>query len=74
MFCGDHRDTSEHIPVNEDQTNNRGALCTARRSLQGHQRGHRSLICPDSLLVVNGVLGWAAKVAPTQVVQHNRTG
>ena len=64
VFFGGHRDTVERIPVNEDQTNNRGELQTnnrgelraALRSLQGHQKGHRSLICP-----VNGVLGWAQR-------------
>ena len=36
-------------------------LRAALRSLQGHRAGQRSLICPDSLLVVNGVLGWAQR-------------
>ena len=58
---GDHRDTAEYTPVNEEQTNNRGELRAALRSLQGHIPGQRSLICPDSLLVVNGVLGWAQR-------------
>ena len=42
-------------------TNNRGELRAALRGLQGHREGHQSLICPDSLLVVNGVLGWAQR-------------
>ena len=61
VFFGDERDTAEFIPVEEDQTNNRGELRAALRSLQGHRAGQRSLICPDSLLVVNGVLGWAQR-------------
>ena len=50
-------------PLGEDQTNNRVELRAALCNLQGHRTGHHSLICPDSLLVVNGVLRWA--VAPT---------
>ena len=61
VFFGDHRDTAEYIPLGEEQTNNRGELRAALRSLQGHREGHQSLICPDSLLVVNGVLGWAQR-------------
>ena len=59
VALGDHRGTAEYIPVNEEQTNNRGEMRAALRSLQGHQIDHRSLICPDSMLVVNGLLGWA---------------
>ena len=58
---GDHRDMAEYIPVGEEQTNNRGELRAALRSLQGHRVGQRSLICLDSLLVVNGVFGWAQR-------------
>ena len=61
VFFGDHRDTAEYIPLGEEQTNNRRELRAALRSLQGHMEGHQSLICPDSLLVVNGVLGWAQR-------------
>ena len=59
VFFGDHRDTAEYIPLGKEQTNNRGELRAALCSVQGHREGHRSLICPNSLLVVNGVLGWA---------------
>ena len=61
VFLGNQRDIAEYIPVGDEQTNNRGGLQAALCSLQGHQVGHRSLICPDSLLVVNGVLGWAQR-------------
>ena len=61
MFFGDHRGTAEYIPLGEEQTNNRGELWAALRSLQGHREGYQSLICPDPLLVVNGVLGWAQR-------------
>ena len=61
VFFGDQRDTAEHIPLGEDQTNNRGELRAALHNLQGHRVGHQSLICPDSLLLVNGVLGWAQR-------------
>ena len=61
MCFGDHRDVAEYIPLGEDQTNNRGELGAALYSVQGHRAGHRPLICPDSLLVVNGVLGWAQR-------------
>ena len=61
VFFGNHRDTAEYIPLGEEQTNNRGELRAPLRSLQGHRGGHQSLICPDSLLVVNGVLGWAQR-------------
>ena len=61
VFFGDHRDTAEYIPLGEEQTNNRVELRAALRSLQGHKDRHQSLICPDSLLVVNGVLGRAQR-------------
>ena len=61
VFFGDHRDTAEYIPLGEEQTNNRGELQAVLRSLQGHREGHQSLIYPDSLPVVNGVLGWAQR-------------
>ena len=54
---GDHRDVVEYIPLGEDQTNSRGEPQAALCSLQGHRAKHRSLICRNSLLVVNGVLG-----------------
>ena len=31
-----------------------GGRRSAACNLQGHRTGHRTLICPDSLLVVNG--------------------
>ena len=61
MFFGDSRDTAEFIPVHEKQTNNRGELRAALRALQSRTRGKRTLICSDSLLVVNGALGKAQK-------------
>ena len=61
VFFGDDRDAAEFIPTDEDQTNDRGELRAVLCSLQGHQVGHRSLVCPDSLLVVGGVLGWAQR-------------
>ena len=61
VFFGDQRDVAEFIPLGEDQTNNRGELRAALCSLQGHRTGRRTLICPDSLRVVNGVLGWAQR-------------
>ena len=61
VFFGDQRDVAEFIPPGEDQTNNWGELRAALCSLQGHRTGRRTLICPDALLVVNGVLGWAQR-------------
>ena len=61
VFFGDHRDTAGYISLGEEQTNNRGELRVALRSLQGHREGYQSQICPDSLVVVNGVLGWAQR-------------
>ena len=61
VFFRDHRDTIEGIPGNEDQTNNQGELRATLYSLQERKNGHRSLICPDLLLVVNGVLSWAQR-------------
>ena len=61
VFFGDSRDTAEFIPVHEKQTNNRGELRAALRALQSRTRGKRTLICSDSLLVVNGALGKAQK-------------
>ena len=61
VFFGDQCDVVAFIPLGEDQTNNRGELRTALCSLQGHRTGRSTLICPDSLLVVNGVLGWARR-------------
>ena len=50
---------AEYILFLGDPTNNRGELRAALCSLQGHRACHCSLTCPDSLLVVNCVLGWA---------------
>ena len=61
LFPGDDRDTAEFIRTDEDQTNNCGELRAELCSLQGHRLGHRSLICPNSLLVVNRVLGWVQR-------------
>ena len=57
----DGRDTAEFIPVHEKQTNNRGELRAALWALQGRTPGKQTLICPDSLLVVDGALGKAQK-------------
>ena len=61
VFFGDHRDMAKYICLGEEQTNNRVEPRAALRSLYGHMGGHQSLIYPDSLLVVNGVLGWAQR-------------
>ena len=58
---GDSRDTAEPIPVSEPQTNNRGELRAALRALQARSPDKPVLICPDSLLVVDGVHGKAQK-------------
>ena len=61
VFFGDSRDVVEPLPTDEEQTNNRGELRATLAALQGHRPGSRSLICPDSMYVVDGVLGRAQK-------------
>ena len=61
VFFGDSRPVAEPLPVDEEQTNNRGELCATLAVLQGHRRGSHPLICPDSTYVVDGVLGRAQK-------------
>ena len=58
---GESRNVAERLPTEEDQTNNRGELRAALRALRSHMHGSRSLICPDSTYVVDGVLGRAQK-------------
>ena len=66
FFFGNDRDVAAYIPLHEDQTNSRGELRAALYALEGHRAGERTLICPDCLLVVKGVLGWAQRCR-----QHN---
>ena len=61
VFFGDSRDVAEPLPTDEEQTNNRGELRAIVVALQGHRPGSKSLICPDSTYVVDGVLGRAQK-------------
>ena len=61
VYFGDSRDVAQPPPTDEAQTNNRGELRAALAALRGHVRGTRSLICPDSTYVVDGVLGQAQK-------------
>ena len=69
VFFGDDRDAGDFMPVDEYRTNNHGELRVALCSPQAHHKGPRSLFCPDFLLVVNGVLGWAQREA-ADVVQY----
>ena len=61
VFFGDFRDVAEPLPVDEEQTNNRGELHATLAALQGHRPGSQSLICPNSTYVVDGLLGRAQK-------------
>ena len=61
VYSGDERDTAAYVPVGQAQTNIQAELRAALHALQGHRPGERLLICPDCLLIVNGVLGWAQK-------------
>ena len=47
-----------YISVAEKHTNIRGELRASLIALEGCRKGECMLICPDYLLVVNGVLGW----------------
>ena len=55
VHVGDECDTSEYIPINELQTDNRGKLRAALYALQGRVRGTQILVCPDSTYVVGSV-------------------
>ena len=61
VFFGDPRDVAEPLPMDEEQTDNRGELRATLAALQGHRPGTQSLICPDSTYVVDGLLGRAQK-------------
>ena len=61
VFFGDERDTAAYIPLDDEQTNIRGELRASLRALEGRRPRERSLICPDCLLIVKGVLGWAQR-------------
>ena len=61
LFLGDSKETAEPLPTNEQQTNNRGELRAALRPLQARTPGKPILICPDCLLVVDGVHGKVQK-------------
>ena len=62
VYFGDARDTTRHIPREERQTNNRGERRAALHAVQ--HRSKRTLICSDSLLVVQGIMGKAQKWRP----------
>ena len=59
VYFGDSRDVAQPLPTEEAQTNNKGGLRTALAALRGHVQGTRSVICPDSMCFVDGVLGRA---------------
>ena len=55
VYFGVSHDTAQHIPVREKQTNNRGELRVVLHAVQHRNRSKRTLVCPESLLVVQGV-------------------
>ena len=61
LYFGDTRDTATHIPREEWQTNNRGELRAALHAVQHKNKSKRTLICSNSLLVVQGIMGKAQK-------------
>ena len=61
VYFGDARDTAAHIPCEERQTNNRGELRAALHAVQHRNKSKQTLICSDSLLVVEGITGKAQK-------------
>ena len=61
VYFGDSRDVAEPLPTEEVQTNNFAEFRAALAALGGHIRGTRSLNCPDSTYVVDGVLERAQK-------------
>ena len=58
---GDSRDMATYVPLDEEQTNIRGELRASLCALEGHKQGEHTLVCPDCLLIVNGMLGRAQK-------------
>ena len=85
VVCGGFRSflwrsqTQGGVYLGERRTNQQlGELRTALQNLQGCQAGQRSLICLDSLLVLNGVLGsgqrWRRRQCYNTSGQGNRTG
>ena len=61
VYFGDARDTATHIPREEPQANNRGELRVALHAVQYRNKSKQTLICSDSLLVVQGITGKAHK-------------
>ena len=61
VYFGDARDIATHVPHEERQTNKRGELRAALHAVQHRNKSKQTLICSDSLLVVQGITGKAQK-------------
>ena len=61
VFLGDSTDTAKPLPTVERQTNNRGELRAALHAVKHRKHNVLTLICLDSLLVVQGIIGKAQK-------------
>ena len=61
VYFGAEHDVAKFISLIEEQTNIRGELRASLCALERHRRGGRTLICPDYLLIVNGVMGWVLR-------------
>ena len=61
LLRGFQRYMADFLPIHEKQTNNRGELRAALVALQKKTQAKQTLICPDSLLVVDGALSKAQK-------------
>ena len=61
ILFGDSRDRAEPLPTAERQTNNRGELRAALHAVRNRNCNVPTLICSDSLLLVQGTTGKAQK-------------